>query len=330
MNRREKLNCLIADIGGTHSRLAIAHAGHTSAASVYSNREYADPTSLIRDYLATLDTAHRPRVAALAVAGPVIDGCVEMTNLGWRLDSRRLAMALQLDRVALVNDFAAQALAIPATTKNDWVSIGDPVAPGAGAIAVLGPGTGLGVSGLVPCGDNWAVIEGEGGHVTLAARDRTESALIEKALELCGHVSAEHFLSGSGLVDLYRALVALEQQTPIHRDAVAITRAAGNDPLCRKTLDHFFALLGGFSGNLALTLGARGGVYLTGGILPALADQLLSSRFRECFDDKGQFRSYMKTVPTRLVVHEFPSLLGLAYGLHKRCGPFANFELAVD
>ena len=190
---------------------------------------------------------------------------------------------------------------------------GRPVA--GAAIAVLGPGTGLGVSGLVPAGDDWAVIEGEGGHVTMAATGRRESEVLAEVGHEFRHVSAERVLSGPGLVSLHNALCRLHggasYPPPAPHDIVS-AGAGGRSPRCAEVLDLAAELLGTFAADVALTLGARGGVYIGGGIVPRYARRFAESGFRRRFEDKGRFSEYLAAIPTYLILHELPAFLGLA------------------
>lgn len=309
---------LIADIGGSNSRLALARHGKVIGQGLYCNSHYTDPLALIDDYLNQLNPDEYPEVAVLAVAGPVINRCVTLTNIAWQLDADELASTFGLRTVRLLNDFVAQALAIPVLEECDWVSIGEPVNEAEGAVGILGPGTGLGVSGLIPAGASWSWIEGEGGNITLSASSDEEAEIIALARTLHGHVSAECFLSGNGILELYRLLASRERIDVIHSEPEVIMAAAAKDPLCQKVMDHFFAILGSVAGNLALTLGARGGIYLAGGILPNFVDALRGSRFRECFVAKGRYRDYLCSIPTRLIICEHPALRGLAHGIHNQ------------
>jgi len=309
---------LIADIGGSNSRLAVARNGKVIGQALYRNSHYTDPLALIGDYLNQLNSAEYPEAAVLAVAGPVINRGVRLTNIAWQLDADEVASTFGLRSVQLLNDFVAQALAIPVLDECDWVAIGEPLSEAEGAVGILGPGTGLGVSGLIPAGDNWTWIEGEGGNITLSVASDEEAEIIALARGIHGHVSAECFLSGRGIVELYRLLANREQLDVIHTEPEVIMAAVAEDPLCKKVMDHFFAMLGSTAGNLALTLGARGGIYLAGGILPNFVDALRGSRFRECFVAKGRYRDYLSNIPTRLIVCEQPALRGLANGIHNQ------------
>ncbi len=301
---------LLADIGGTHTRVAVADPGGSpQGVARYRNRDLDGPAEALRRELAARDGAgSRGWVVAAAVAGPVEDGRVQLTNLGWSLSGYALAREAGAERAVLINDYQALARALPALDARDLTRLsGEVPAPGA-AQAVLGPGTGLGVSGVVPAGTGWGVVAGEGGHVTLPPADADEAALLEALRGELGHVSAEAVLSGAGLSRLHRLLHGAE------RTPEAITAAlAEAEPQAALTVDRFLAFLGNVAGNLALTLGARGGVYLAGGILPRLAaERLRASPLHEQFLAKGRFRDYLAPIPlARIDDPEGATLLGL-------------------
>ncbi|HYW91777.1 MAG TPA: glucokinase [Gammaproteobacteria bacterium] len=309
---------LLADIGGTNTRLALQRSGQPAEAiRRYANAEHEGLGPLIRHYLDRLPGTRRPHQAALAVASPMTGDRVHLTNLGWEFSIEQLRDELALEALEVVNDFAAVALAIPALEADQWTAIGNGEAVPLAPVGALGPGTGLGVAGLVHSGDAWVAIPGEGGHATLPAGDAEQAQIIESARTEVGHVSAERLLSGPGLARLY-AIVSARDGGGAHRapEPPEITRraVAGSDPLAAQTLALFLSMLGGVAGDLALTLGARGGIYLAGGILPDIAAYLAGSRFRESFVAKGRFRPYLEAIPTRLITHPYPAFPGL--GLH--------------
>ncbi len=303
---------LLADIGGTHSRLALWQSGglNPSRPTVFVNANYGQFDALVQEFLHSCP-APAPEHALLAVAGPVISQSVYLTNRGWRIASTELAASCRLDSVYLLNDFTAVGWCLPSLAASDLVKLGEgePV-PGA-PMAVLGPGTGLGVSGLSPHRDGWLAITGEGGHVTLAASSAEEDNVLQRLRATYGHVSAERVLSGPGLVDLYSCVADIAgQQRRWHRPE-DVTANAAADPLARATLDLFFKFLGTVAGDLALTLGAQGGVFLAGGLVPRLVPALQASMFRTRFTSKGRFSAYLERIPTYLIVHPHPGLEGL-------------------
>ena len=307
---------LIADIGGTHVRFALVTPGEAPAETVVMRcSDYAGPAEAATAYLRAVAPGVAPVRAAFAVASPVAGDRVELTNSPWAFSIAATGAALGLERFAVVNDFAAVALSIPHLGRGDLVQVGGGDGVAGAPVAVLGPGTGLGVSGLVLGGDGgWVVLATEGGHVTMAAADEREAALLAWLRHRYGHVSAERVLSGPGLVSLYEAVAAHNGRQPVYNTPDAISRRALDDTcaVCRETLDSFFVMLGTVAGNLALTLGARGGVYIAGGILPRMAAAFAGSGFRARFEGKGRFQPYLAAIPTRLVVHPQPAFAGLA------------------
>lgn len=304
---------LLADIGGTHARFALAREASFGAAVTLQTADYDGPGAAIRAFLERARPAAPPSVAALACAGPVERGRVRLTNSDWRIDGNELRSELGLEDVTVVNDFAAVAWAVPAFAPADLRLIGGGEAADGAPVVVLGPGTGLGVAGHVPYRGGDTVVVGEGGHVSMAAVTDREAAVLAAARAELGHVSAERFLSGEGLVRLYRILARLDGVEAPERAAAEITDAATADdcPLCGAAVDMFCDMLGTVAGNLALVFGARGGVYVAGGIVPRLGDRFAASRFRERFEAKGRFRDYLAPIPTAIVVHPEPAFLGL-------------------
>ncbi len=309
---------LLGDIGGTNARFCLYGGEATGlfGEQVLPTAQFAGPDEAVRAYLQA-HPGQRPVRAALAVAAPVAGDEVRLTNEHWHFSISQLRQALNLQQLMVINDFAAQALSIPALAPEHAAAIGDG-SPGAGTIGVLGPGTGLGVAGLLQVQGRWIAIPGEGGHVTLAATDSRQETVVAFLRQRYGHVSAERVLSGQGLVILYQALCELGGEAALPLTPAEVTGRAGQGscPVCAEALDLFFQFLGGVAGDLALTLGATGGIYLAGGILPRLLGPLRASRFRDCFTAKGRFRDYLRIIPTRVVVHPQPAFLGLVYRLH--------------
>jgi glucokinase len=308
---------LLADIGGTNARFALAQpGGPVSHIAVMRAADHAGVAQAAEAYLAATGLSVRPAAAAFAVASPVIGDAIHFTNSPWSFSIAALQARLGLARLTVVNDFVAVALAVPHLRDVERIQIGSG-APAAGApIAVLGPGTGLGVAALVPHKGGWLPVATEGGHATLAAADEREAAIAAamRKTTRTGHLSAERALSGPGLVRLCAAIAAVDGLAAAPDDPQRITERAiaGTDALCRATLDMFCAMLGGFAGNLALSYGALGGVYIGGGIVPDFPDYLARSAFRARFEAKGRFRDYLAAIPTYVVAHPQPAFLGLA------------------
>jgi glucokinase len=305
---------VIGDIGGTHARFALARHGTYSHLQRVDVAKYGSLFDAMQDYLATLPTDLKPKVAVIDVAGPVRGDKVAMTNLDWSFSASDMKRRLGLDAFRVLNDFAAAASSIPYLPKADCFAIGPDLASAKGPIGVIGPGTGLGVGSLIPNGDRWTLIPGEGGHVSLPASSETEDRILAVLRKRWDHVSAERVLSGVGLVNLYQALCEIDGVTPAPLTPADVTNHAmrGTDPICVKAFGHFCEMLGTVAGDLALTLGATGGIYIAGGILLRFKEAFAASGFRERFESKGRFRDWLRTVPTPLILEESPALLGLA------------------
>jgi glucokinase len=306
---------LLGEVGATNARFAIYDEDRqVTRVRVIPVDHYATVREAIESYLAGESIQGPLRAAALAVASPVTADAVTMTNHPWSFSIAALRRDLRIECLDVINDFTAIALAVPLLKGADRAAVGGGKLVADMPVAVLGPGTGLGVSGLVPGQGGWAAIAGEGGHASMAAMDDQESEVLARLRRRYGHVSAERVLSGQGLVNLYLALAeiagaAVEPYTP----AQISDRAIGErEPLCRAALAMFCAMLGGFAGNLALTLGARGGVFICGGIVPRLGASFADSAFRERFECKGRFRAYLSEIPTYVVTATVPAFLGLA------------------
>jgi glucokinase len=315
---------LLGDIGGTNARFALQRESQAALESVRV-LPCAQHASLLDAIRAYLHEVGEPSVSqgALGMANPVVGDWVQMTNHQWAFSTEALRMALGMDRLLVLNDFTALALGLPDLNAADLLE----VALGADRLpvprapkALIGAGTGLGVSGLLPVGDSsWVAIAGEGGHATLAATNDLEDAVLGCLRKRFGHVSAERVLSGPGLVNLYEALCELQgcaAQTLTPQQVTQIVLANDEKTPCTQAVELFWAFLGTTAGNLALTLGARGGVYIGGGIAPRLAAGVENSRFRQSFESKGRFSTYLQAVPTYVVrVGTSPALLGASRAL---------------
>ena len=312
---------LIVDLGGTNTRCALQASGdEPHVIRKVKNRRFDGLEEVLRQYLDDLPAEWRPATAALAVAAPIGGDQVTLTNLGWQFSIEELRTALGLEQLIVVNDFTAVAMALPWLPEDALLKIG-PGEPVAGrALAVLGPGTGLGVSGLLPAGDKWIPLSGEGGHVTLPATDDREAAVIAMIRQRQGHVSAERLVSGGGLCNLYAALKSLSGG--VVGDVTSpekISRLADSgDEIAQEARALFFEFLGTVAGNLAMSLGSLGGVYIAGGIVPKLQKAFAASAFREKFEAKGRYRDYMLGIPTWLVTESVPAFRGLAAILDER------------
>lgn len=306
---------LIGDIGATNARFALVQPdGATSSARVNALNDYASLSDAIDAYLTEESPPVRPVQAVLAVASPITSDEVALTNHAWEFSIETLRRHLGLRRLRVINDFAAIALAIPHLAENDRIQIG-PGAPVSNApVGIIGPGTGLGVSALAPAQSGAVAIAGEGGHVTMTPANAQESAILDLMRSRYDHVSAERLLSGPGLVNLYNTLCELAElpAAPFTPAQITSPRIWDEDPRCREATTIFCAMLGTVAGNLALTLGARGGIYIAGGIVPRLGPFFAQSEFRLRFEAKGRLRGYLATIPTYVIAHPLPALLGAA------------------
>lgn len=314
---------LVGDIGGTNARFALIRTPgqEMEAMRTLPCAGFPGPAEAIERYIAETG-APRPRWCAFGIANPVDGDFVKMTNHHWAFSIRELRTRLDLEHLQVINDFTALAMALPALPVSELLQVGGGTAVARRAIGLLGAGTGLGVSGLVPCGGDYVPLEGEGGHVTLAASDAHEAAIIAWLAERHPHVSAERILSGPGLVTLHEAEAALAGQPAPALTAAEISRRAldGSSPLCATTVDTFCAFLGTVAADLALTLGARGGVYIGGGIVPKLGAAFARSRFRARFEQKGRFSDYLARIPTWVIDSPYPGLVGAARALERAAG----------
>jgi glucokinase len=309
----------LADIGATNARFALlanGELGPVKTLAVARFARFADAAKnflkehkdFLRDHGQHEELVH----AVLAVAGPVENGRAVLTNSSWVIDAEDLCKSFGL-AAQIVNDFEAVALSLPSLAAADVFAIGGGEARRGEPMAVLGPGTGLGVAGLIPGLANAVVIPGEGGHATLAATDGREEDIIRELRRRFGHVSAERAVSGQGLENIYQAIAAIGGLDLPPLSATEIThRALGNESrVATEALEIFCAFLGSVAGNVALTFGARGGVYIAGGISPRILDFVGRSQFRNRFEAKGRFEAYLKAVPTSVIVHPAAAFLGL-------------------
>lgn len=310
---------LLGDIGGTNARWAWQETAGAPLEniSVLPCQASASLVDSAASYLNGL--GHRqPRYAGIGIATAVTGDAVRMTNNAWAFSISEFKHALALQRCLVINDFTALALSLPALTSDEVRQVGQGRAVKRAPIALIGPGTGLGVSGLIAHGiDQWQAISGEGGHVTLPALDAHEFALLQCLKAKFGHVSAERVLSGQGLVDLYEAVCEVQGVSAMARTPSDVTEGAlnGNDAQCMATVQAFTGMLGTVAGNLALTLGARGGLYIGGGIVPRLGASFDEAVFRQRFEDKGRFSEYLAPIPSWVITAATPALIGASRAL---------------
>lgn len=311
---------LLADIGGTNARFAILADGVLQQVETLPVAGHARAADALAAFLERHRQGGLPHAAAIGVAGPVDGGRGVFTNSAWIVDAAELTAEFGFRRVRVVNDFEATAWSLPRLRPADLFSVGGGTAMLDAPKVVLGAGTGLGVACLLA--DPAAALATEAGHASLAATSPRQDAIVRHLRNRFGHVSAERALSGEGLVNLHDAIAALDKRPVPTRDAADITSAAleSRCPVCREALDAFCAFLGAVAGDLALTFGARGGVYIAGGIVPRFPAFLAQSAFRTHFDAKGRFRDYVAAVPVQVIMRPDAAFLGLAALMESAAG----------
>lgn len=308
---------LVGDVGGTNARFAIAHMIEGKPVLEHHESFPAEryPTFL-EGVKAFIDGCEvKPTGGVIAVAGAVTDGEIDLTNSPWRVSETELG-TLGLEPVRLINDFEALAWGAPVVPQAELASLGGPEegAPHS-AIAVLGPGTGFGVSALVrDQRGNEIAMPSEGGHACFAPGDPVEDEILRILRRRYDRVSIERLICGPGLLNMHRALAEIDGRETHIDDPAQITAEALEDPRsqCGATLARFCAILGAVAGDIALTTGARGGIYIAGGIAPRILPFLKASPFRERFERKGRFQDYMAAIPTHVILHKHAALLGAA------------------
>ena len=294
--------------------------GHVRHPLTFPAKDYGSLTEVMAEYIETTVGRKRPPRAVIAVAGPVLDGEIEFTNLDWQVSEGDLLAHFEFEAVKLINDFAAQALACPGLEEGDLRPIGPARARGTWdcPMVVLGAGTGFGVAGIARSERGDIAVSSEGGHAGFSPSDEVEAEVWKRLHARFGRVSIERVLSGPGLFDLYGALAAMQGADPVHPDAAAVM-AAGleGEPIASATLDRFAGVMGAVAGDLALTFGARGGVFVSGGIAPRMADRLAAGPFRQRFEAKGRLSDFVKDIPTFLVLHPYAAMVGAARELRQ-------------
>ena len=317
---------LLADIGGTNARFALETGpGEIGQVQVYPCADYPGVAEVIKKYLKDTKIG-RVNHAAIAIANPVDGDQVSMTNHDWTFSIEATRRALGFDTLLVVNDFTALAMALPGLTDSQRVQVGGGARRPNSVIGLLGPGTGMGVSGLIPADDRWIALGSEGGHATFAPADEREDLVLQYARKKWPHVSFERVAAGPGIEVIYRALAARDKKrVPSNFDTSdVVKRALEGEPLAAESVDVFCGILGTFAGNIAVTLGALGGIYIGGGVVPRLGEFFARSSFRKRFEAKGRFEAYLQNVPTYVITAEYPAFLGvsaiLAEQLSNRAG----------
>ena len=311
---------LIADIGTSFAHFALETAkGKFEQVTTLRCGDFSDFHSAMAHYVSLVRTKNSTEIlhAAVAVANPVVGDIVTMTNYHWQFSIEQTRVALGLDMLVVVNDYTALAMAIPRLGHLDVKKIGAGSGSGAtdkNVFGIIGPGSGLGMSGLIPVGDGWVALGSEGGHCSLAPQDDREIAVLRYAWQSFKHVSFERLLSGPGIELMYRALADDAKVKGEELSAPEITQRAidGTDRICAATLEVFCCLLGTAAANLAVTLGATGGIYIGGGIVPRLGDYFERSGFRARFEEKGRFNQYLANIPTYVITGEQTTFIGIS------------------
>jgi glucokinase len=304
---------LLADIGGTNARFALLAGGTVGPITHMAVSDYGSFREALGAYLGGMPEAGAIRAAILAASGVVQNGCCALTNNSWVIDAAELRAARGFFTVRLINDFEAVAWSLPVLSRDQLLQVGGRQPVAGAPLAALGPGTGLGMAVNIPHATGHLVLSSEGGHSTMAGGSPREDAVIAYLRRRFGHVSAERALSGNGLENLYEALAALDNLVLPRRRAAEITQAGmeGSCPTSRAAIDMFCAMLGTVAGNLALTLGAKGGIFAGGGILRHLSEYFASSPFRARFEEKGRFSKYLEPIPAYLILDENVAFVGL-------------------
>lgn len=306
---------LIADIGGTNVRFALVYGGEVHETHVLACRDFSGPAEAAQAYLKDVRPAAAPAAGAFGVASLVTDDQVRLTNHPWSFSIEATRRELGLESLRTINDVLALTLAVPHLAPEDTEAIGSGSHMPAAPIAVVAPGTGLGAAALIPTSGGWTPVATEAGHVSLPPVTPFEAEILTRLSNRFGHVSVERAVSGPGLVNLYLAICEIEGADADDRIVPAEVTKRGSDGTCKQcaaALTTFSCLLGTFAGDIALTFCARGGVYIGGGVVPRLGQAFDATAFRKRFEQKGRFSDYLAAIPTHLITHPTPALIGLA------------------
>lgn len=314
---------LVADIGGTNIRLATTDQyNNLNDIETYQCQNFPHLSNVIYQYLSDKKLLNSRVNACLAIACPVDTDAISMTNLPWQFSQKQLKQDLKLHSLTLINDYTAIGMAIPLLNDQQKVKVGGGEAVAKKPIAVCGPGTGLGVANLVNIDDHWHCLGGEGGHTDFAPVDELDIHIFQQLKRNKQRISYEQLISGYGIEQIYQALVAINQQTDNQSTGTDIVKLSaqeisskaisGDCATCFQTLSQFCKVLGSFSGNLALTTGSVGGVYIAGGIVPRFVEFFKDSGFRERFETKGRMSYLNQNTPTYVITESQPGLLGAA------------------
>jgi glucokinase len=305
----------VADVGGTNIRLAQVVDGQLTQVKKYLCADFPNITDVINAYQNEYPEK-RFEAGCIGIACPVNGDRISVTNNHWEFSISELKSVLGLSWLGVINDFTAVAHSLPKLDNTQKVQVGQGEVQSNENIAVFGPGTGLGVKHLTSTANGWKALDGEGGHVDFAAVDEYDIAILQFLTKKYGHASAEEVMSGRGILQIYQALAEHLGKTAELSDASQITPKAldGSCELCELTLQQFCRIMGSFAGNLALTMGTRGGVYIGGGIVSRFIDYFQNSEFRARFEAKGRFSTYVAPIPTYIITEPDHGLIGaMAY-----------------
>ena len=304
---------LLGDIGATNAQFAVLSDGRLGPIKRLAVAGFSRFIDAVGAFLEGECRDLAVKEALLAAAGLVDDDRCVLTNRPWTIDASELRAAFGFAKIRLCNDFEATAWALPHLTSADLFPLGNGKPVRGAPAAVLGPGTGLGVACFIPRSQDSVVITSEGGHATMSPVSSREDAIIDWLRRRFGHVSAERVSSGAGLENLYHAVIEIDRVEAPERDAAGITRAAleGECAAATAALELFCAMLGTIAGNAALMFGARGGVYIAGGIAPRITDFMARSEFRSRFEAKGRLATYVKAIPSSVIIHPAATFVGL-------------------
>ena len=305
----EKITNLVADIGGTNIRIGQVIDNRTiENIEVFQCRDFPSLADVFKHYLNNNDLDKQQLNVCLAIACPVEQDLVVMTNMPWQFSKAELKATLNLKNLLVINDYTAIAHAVPFLDDSQKVQIGAGEVVPNRPISICGPGTGLGVANVVPSESGWISLGGEGGHVDYAPIDETEIAILRFLMKKYAHVSYEQLLSGLGIEQIYQALADHKgiEAKPLAAHEISAAAIDGSDELCQQSLNQFCKILGSFAGNLALTLSSFSGVYIAGGIVPRFIEFLKQSEFRTRFEEKGRLSPFTQNIPTFVITEAQP------------------------
>lgn len=308
---------LVADIGGTNARFALAQQHQNgyrlSQLKVFAGVDYPTLTAALEAYSASLDSP-LPDHACIAIAGPVAGDKVSLSNMHWEFSISDLQKHFDFKQLQVINDFSAQACSMLLLQTEDLITIKSGQAIDGAAKVILGPGTGLGVAALVPTAQGSYPLASEAGNMPFAPSNAIEAEILQTLWREQAHVSIETLLSGRGLVTIYNALASIQKQPPQAFSPAQVSNNAidNSEPLCRQALTIFCGILGSAAGSFALAFAGKGGIYLTGGILPRMVDFLRQSEFSQRFCQQGTMSGYVEDIPVYLITHPQPGLMGAA------------------